>query len=70
MVEDDSREVTAPCGISYIVDILFLSTTNTNETHNDIVTIGAYSIVTNSYTWTGSRLSENSRIGTNSEIFF
>ena len=67
MVEDDARLVALPCGISTLVDILFLSTTETNET-NDIISTRTDCIVTNRNAWRWSRLSENSNIVFDSKI--
>ena len=58
VVEDDARLVTLPCGIGTLVDILFLSTTEADETY-DIVCTRANGIVTYSNTWIRRRLSED-----------
>ena len=64
MVVDLSRVVTCPNGISAVIDVLFLSTSDPYEPDNDIVGIGCNGEIAQRYAWIGSRLPSNSGVGT------
>ena len=58
MVEDNASLITLPDSICTIIDVLFLSTTETNKTDN-VVGTGLDGIVSNSDSWIGGCLTKD-----------
>ena len=71
VVKNDVLAVASPCGVSSIVDILHLRTAETDETDNDIVTLGQfYGIIPQCDATAWSRLACYRGIGGNSQVRF
>ena len=64
VVEDEAVEVLAPAGVSTVVELLFLSASDTYEPY-DVVVTGSYGVVPECDAGVGGCLSENGGVGAN-----
>ena len=68
VVENHAFLMTGPDGIGTVVDILLLTTTETDETDDDIIGIGTDGIITDGDARTRSCLALDSSVGTNLKV--
>ena len=68
MVEYHTCEIAAPDGIGSVVDILLFTTTNTDETHNNVVAIWTNRIIPQRDSWIWSCLTEDGGVCSDSHV--